>query len=40
MTAAQHMYLRAGFHRLPDRDWSPWPGVMLLAYGMTLADPA
>lgn len=37
MLAAQHMYLREGFHRLPERDWSPYPGVMLLAYGMTLA---
>ena len=40
MLAAQHMYLREGFHRLPDRDWSPWPGVMLLAYGMMLAGQA
>ncbi len=40
MLAAQHMYLRAGFHRLPDRDWSPAPGQMLLAYGMRLAGDA
>ena len=37
MLAAQHMYLREGFRRRPDRDWSPYPGVMLQAYGMTLA---
>jgi hypothetical protein len=26
----------AGFRRLPDRDWSPRPGVTLLAYGLPL----
>jgi ribosomal protein S18 acetylase RimI-like enzyme len=36
MLAAQHLYQRAGFRRLPDRDWSPAPGVTLLAYGMAL----
>jgi ribosomal protein S18 acetylase RimI-like enzyme len=36
MRAAQHLYLRAGFHRLPDRDWSPRPGVTLIAYGLPL----
>ena len=35
--AAQRLYQRAGFRRLPDRDWSPAPGVTLLAYGMDLA---
>lgn len=40
MLAAQHMYLREGFHRLPERDWSPAPGLTLLAYGRMLAgDP-
>ena len=38
MLAAQHMYLREGFHRLPERDWSPFPGLTLLAYGRMLAD--
>lgn len=36
MRAAHRLYERAGFRRLPDRDWSPFPGVMLLAYGMLL----
>jgi ribosomal protein S18 acetylase RimI-like enzyme len=39
MLAAQHMYLREGFRRRPDQDWSPYPGVMLQAYGMTLPGP-
>jgi ribosomal protein S18 acetylase RimI-like enzyme len=37
MTTAQHMYERAGFRRMPDRDWSPVEGVLLLAYGRLLA---
>ena len=37
MRAAQHLYYQAGFRRLPDRDWSPRPGVTLLAYGLPLA---
>jgi hypothetical protein len=36
MTAAQHLYEDAGFVRLPERDWSPAPGVNLLAYGLAL----
>ncbi len=36
MLAAQRLYHRAGFRRLPDRDWSPAPGVTLLAYGLAL----
>lgn len=41
MKTAQHMYERAGFLRMPDRDWSPVEGVLLLAYGLALAtdDP-
>ena len=38
MAAAQRLYQRAGFRRLPGRDWSPAPGITLLAYGMALAD--
>ena len=38
MLAAQRLYRRAGFRRLPDRDWSPAPGMPLLAYGLALAD--
>jgi ribosomal protein S18 acetylase RimI-like enzyme len=36
MVVAQHMYTSAGFVRLPDRDWSPRPGEILLAYGRPL----
>jgi ribosomal protein S18 acetylase RimI-like enzyme len=38
MLAAQRLYQRSGFRRLPDRDWSPAPGATLLAYGLALAD--
>ena len=37
MRGAQLLYRRAGFRRLPERDWSPVPGRMLLAYGLVLA---
>ncbi|MGE5136634.1 MAG: GNAT family N-acetyltransferase [Gemmatimonadota bacterium] len=36
MLAAQRLYARAGFRRLPDRDWSPRPDLLLLAYGKEL----
>ncbi len=36
MRAAHHLYAEAGFARLPQRDWSPEPGVILLAYGLQL----
>jgi ribosomal protein S18 acetylase RimI-like enzyme len=32
MTAAHRVYERQGFRRLPERDWSPLPGVDLLAF--------
>jgi ribosomal protein S18 acetylase RimI-like enzyme len=32
MTAAHRLYQRLGFRRLPERDWSPMPGVDLLVY--------
>jgi ribosomal protein S18 acetylase RimI-like enzyme len=38
MLPAQRLYQRAGFCRLPDRDWSPAPGVELLAYGLRLGS--
>jgi len=38
MRAAQRLYLAAGFERLPDRDWSPLPGVDLLAFELRLDD--
>jgi ribosomal protein S18 acetylase RimI-like enzyme len=36
MRAAQRLYRAAGFERLADRDWSPVPGVDLLAFGLRL----
>jgi ribosomal protein S18 acetylase RimI-like enzyme len=36
MKAAHRLYEGAGFARRPERDWSPEPGVMLLAYGLRL----
>ena len=36
MRVAHHLYEDAGFARLPERDWSPEPGVNLLAYGLRL----
>jgi ribosomal protein S18 acetylase RimI-like enzyme len=36
MTAAQRLYERMGFVRLPERDWSPVPGVELLVYAYDL----
>jgi GNAT superfamily N-acetyltransferase len=38
MRAAHRLYERNGFRRLPDRDWSPRPGVQLLAYILELAN--
>jgi ribosomal protein S18 acetylase RimI-like enzyme len=37
MRSAHRLYEQAGFGRLPDRDWSPEPGVELLVYGLRLA---
>jgi len=37
MRAAHRLYSQAGFTRMPDRDWSPRPGEVLLAYGLVLA---
>ncbi|USX51390.1 GNAT family N-acetyltransferase [Lentzea sp. HUAS12] len=34
MLAAHRLYERLGFTRLPDRDWSPTPGLKLVAYEM------
>ncbi len=36
MTAAHRLYERLGFHRLPERDWIPVPGVDLLVYSLEL----
>lgn len=40
MHAAHRVYQRAGFRRLPGRDWSPRPGLTLLAYGLRLPSPS
>lgn len=37
---ARRMYDRIGFSRLPERDWSPYPNVSLLALRLDLSDPA
>ena len=37
MTAAQRLYVATGFSRLPERDWSPTPGLTLLAFCLPLA---
>ncbi|TFV92453.1 GNAT family N-acetyltransferase [Blastococcus sp. CT_GayMR20] len=36
MTAAQRLYRRMGFTRLPERDWSPEPAIDLLVYAREL----
>lgn len=35
-TAAQRLYARLGFVRTPERDWSPAPGIDLLALRLEL----
>lgn len=39
MIAAHRRYEALGFLRTPDRDWSPLPGVKLLAYALDLSAP-
>jgi ribosomal protein S18 acetylase RimI-like enzyme len=36
MRAAHRIYERLGFRRAPDRDWSPAPGVDLIAFATRL----
>lgn len=36
MTGAHRLYARAGFVRLPERDFSPAPAVSLIAFGRDL----
>jgi ribosomal protein S18 acetylase RimI-like enzyme len=36
MPAAVHLYERMGFERLPDLDFSPAPGIDLVAYAFEL----
>jgi ribosomal protein S18 acetylase RimI-like enzyme len=40
MVAAQRLYERTGFRRLPDRDWTSARGRTLMAYGLPLATSA
>jgi ribosomal protein S18 acetylase RimI-like enzyme len=37
MTVAQSMYAKAGFCRLPERDWAPLPGLPLIAFGKIIS---
>ena len=39
MTSAHRVYERLGFARAPHDDWSPAPGVQLLAYSASLVSP-
>ena len=36
MAAAHRLYERLGFTRLPERNWSPLPGIDLLVYALDL----
>jgi ribosomal protein S18 acetylase RimI-like enzyme len=36
MTTAHRLYERLGFTRLPERDWTPVPGIDLLVYAREL----
>jgi ribosomal protein S18 acetylase RimI-like enzyme len=40
MVTAHRLYERAGFERLPARDWAPESGNKLLVYGLWLSGPA
>ena len=37
LTAAQRLYQAEGFTRIPERDWTPMPGMRLLAYSLALS---
>jgi ribosomal protein S18 acetylase RimI-like enzyme len=39
MRAAHRIYERAGFVRMPERDWAPTPDIELIAYGLELGGP-
>jgi GNAT superfamily N-acetyltransferase len=39
MAAAGRLYLRLGFVRTRERDWSPEPGVELITYGLEITPP-
>jgi ribosomal protein S18 acetylase RimI-like enzyme len=40
MTAAHRLYERLGFTRLPERDWTPVPGIDLRVYALDLRPDA
>jgi ribosomal protein S18 acetylase RimI-like enzyme len=40
MVAAGRLYLRLGFVRTPERDWTPQPGVDLITYELELGRSA
>jgi ribosomal protein S18 acetylase RimI-like enzyme len=40
MRSAHRLYERRGFRRLPERDWTPVPGVDLLGFGVPLDGDA
>ena len=40
MRAAHRLYERLGFRRLPERDWTPVPGVDLIGYRLSLDETA
>ncbi len=40
MHGAHRMYTRLGFQRAPDRDWEPFPGLVLHAFRLPLSDDA
>jgi GNAT superfamily N-acetyltransferase len=40
MASAHRLYQRAGFQRVPDRDWFPEPDVPLLAFRLALTRMA
>jgi ribosomal protein S18 acetylase RimI-like enzyme len=39
MTTAHRIYERLGFTRAPEHDWSPLPGVRLIAFHLDLEHP-
>lgn len=39
MASAHRVYERLGFTRVVEDDWSPEPGVSLLAYGLRFDEP-
>lgn len=40
MHGAHRIYDRLGFRRVPERDWEPFPGLLLLAFRLPLVEEA